>query len=159
MKLYFTRALKYLLKLVIIIALVLGVLAVMDMFSDKGLLSVRGNMLLETLFLSWRGAVLGGAVVLFALAYPKISFTTEGVRGNLADSRDDVINAFATYGYSLTREDADGMTFRANSKLRRLLWQFDDAVEVSQKERYIQIEGTKKIVPRVQLRLNAYLSR
>lgn len=153
MKLYITRALKYFVKLVIIIALVLGVLAAL------GMLSVRGTMLLETLFVSWRGAVLLGALVLFSAMYPKISFATVGVRGNLESHRDDVINAFATYGYSLSHEDGNGMVFRANSTLRRVLWQFDDAVKVSQNDRYIQIEGTKKIVPRVELRLNAYLSK
>ena len=153
MKLYITRALKYFLKLIIVIALVLGVLAAL------GRLSISGNMMLETLFLSWRGAVLAGAVLIFSVIYPKISFTTVGVRGNLEASREDVVNAFATYGYSLDREDADGMVFRANSKLRRLLWQFDDAVKVSQNDRYIQIEGTKKIVPRVELRLNAFINR
>ncbi len=88
-----------------------------------------------------------------------ISFDTVDVRGDVATNRDDVVNAFANYGYSLDKEKNGVMTFRANSRLRRLLWQFDDAVTVRQENRYIRIEGTKKVVPRVRLRLNAYLSR
>lgn len=153
MGLYITRALKYFLKLVIVIALALGALAVL------GMLNERGSTLLETIFLSWRGAALGGALVLFSVIYPKISFDTVDVMGDLDAARGDVINAFASYGYSLDREGDDGMVFRADSKLRRLLWQFDDAVTVSRYDRCIRISGTKKIVPRVQLRLNAYLSK
>ena len=153
MGLYFTRAVKYFLKLVIVIALVLGVLAAL------GMLNSHGTSVLETLIYSWRGGALAGAMVLFALLYPKISFDTVDVRGDMKAHRDDVVNAFATYGYSLDREEGGVMVFRANSRLRRLLWQFDDAVTVEQYDRYIRIEGTKKIVPRVQLRLNAYLSR
>ncbi len=153
MGLYFSRVLKYFLKLVIVIALVLGALAVL------GMLNTQGASVLEMLTYSWRGAVLAGALVLFSLLYPKISFETVDVRGNMEVYRDDVVNAFATYGYSLDREEGGVMTFRANSRLRRLLWQFDDAVTVEQYDRYIRIEGTKKVVPRVQLRLNAYLSR
>lgn len=153
MGLYFSRTVKYFLKLVIVIALVLGALAAL------GMLNTQGTSVLETLVYSWRGAMLAGAVVLFSIAYPKISFDTVDVRGDLEAHRDDVINAFANYGYSLDREDGGVMIFRANSLLRRLLWQFDDAVTVEQHGRYIRIEGTKKIVPRVQLRLNAYLSR
>ncbi len=153
MGLYFSRALKYFLKLVIVIAVVLGVLAAL------GMLNTQGTSLLETLIYSWRGGVLAGAIVLFSFLYPKISFDTVDVRGDVATNRDDVVNAFANYGYSLDKEKNGVMTFRANSRLRRLLWQFDDAVTVRQENRYIRIEGTKKVVPRVRLRLNAYLSR
>jgi len=116
---------------------------------------------LSVLFVSWRGTVLLGVIVLLAILYPSISFTTVRVRGNLETNRDDVINAFATYGYSLMREDEHGMMFRANSFLRRLAWQFDDAVTVSATEsgKYLKISGTKKIVPRVEMRLNAFLGR
>ena len=155
MGLYLMRALKYFLRLAIIIAVVLAVLAA------SGMLATRGAEVLTALFVSWRGAVLLGVIVLLAVLYPSISFTTVRVRGSLETNRDDVINSFATYGYSLAREDEHGMTFRANSFVRRLAWQFDDAVTVSSTDsgKYLKISGTKKIVPRVEVRLNAFWGR
>lgn len=152
MGLYIWRAVKYLLKLLIMIALALYVLAAFD------LLNVQAEMVLQTIFSSWRGVVLLGAVVVFSLAYPKISFGKADVRGDLAAGRESVTEAFRAYRYSLAGEEDGVMVFRADSMIRRLLWQFDDAVKVYQHGDYIRIDGTKKIVPRVELRLNAYLS-
>lgn len=151
MKLYVTRALKYLVRMTVIIGLIFLVLAAL------GMLETRGMTFFQALFMSWRGLVIIGALVLLAIVYPKISFTNVSLRGSLAGNRDNVVNAFATYGYSLVQEDETGMVFRANSKLRRVLWQFDDPVRVWQKDKYIEMEGLKKIVPRVEMRLRAYM--
>ena len=152
MGLYVTRALKYLVRMTVIIGLIFVVLAAF------GLLETRGMTFFQALFMSWRGMVIIGLLVVLAIAYPKISFTTTSIRGSLAEHRDDVVNAFAVYGYSLVQEDETGMIFRANSTLRRVLWQFDDPVRVWQKDKSIEVEGLKKIVPRVELRLRSYLN-
>jgi hypothetical protein len=136
----------------VIIALVLGAL------SAAGMLDTQGSTLIEMLFHSWKGVVLAGMLVLFALLYPTISFDTIDMHGDMKEHRDDVVDSFAAYGYALDSENGGVMVFRAKSRLRRLLWQFDDAVTMEQHDGHILISGTKKIVPRVQLRLNAFLN-
>lgn len=148
MKNYIFRALKYIGRMAVIIALIIALLWMTGMLGTD----VSG------VFMSWRGLVLVGVIVIFAIMYPNISFTTLRVRGDLRANREQIINAFATYSYQLAKEEDGKMIFRSKSMLKRISWQFDDAVTVSQNADYIEIEGLKKIITRVQLRLDSYIN-
>ena len=101
------------------------------------------------------------AVLLLALAafYPKLSFTTLDIRASLSESREALLNAFATCGYELTQEEPGRLVFRAQKPIKRLLLQWDDAITVTADGSYISLEGLKKEVSRIELRLSAFLGR
>lgn len=152
MKIYIFRALKYIVRMSVILALLLAALWI------TGTLDTGGSGVLAVLFLSWRGIVLLGLIVIFALMYPNISFTALRVRGDIRADRDRIADAFAAYSYSLVKEEDGKMIFRSQKMVKRILWQFDDAVTVSQNGDNIEIEGLKKIISRVQLRIDAYIN-
>lgn len=152
MKLYIFRSLKYIVRMAVIIAVLIGVLWA------TGTLDTGGDSVLAVLFLSWRGVVLIGLIVIFAMMYPNISFTTLSVPGDTRANRDQIMEAFAAYSYHLVKEEDGKMIFRSRKVLKRVMWQFDDAVTVWQNADNIEIEGLKKIISRVRLRLDAYIN-
>lgn len=124
-------------KLAVIVGVVFGVLHLLGML-DLG---------------KWRvnGPILGAVMVVWAGVYPLMSFMTANVK--MAMERERLVNAFASLDYVLVAEEGERMVFRARSILRRVLWNFDDAVSVTRDGGFIDIEGTKRIVPRVESRL------
>lgn len=132
-------------------------LAFLVMWATGTLNTPTGGNLLETIFLSWRGWVIIGLLVLLAILYPSISFTKISVRGNIEEERDHIINAFTSYNFALDKESEGRMEFRAKSVMKRLLWQFDDRVTVAQDGKSFTIAGQKKIVPRVMTRLSVFM--
>jgi hypothetical protein len=151
---YITRAGRCLLKLIVLLAAVFAAMALTGTFDMKGYGSVT-----MALWNTPQGKVVVALVVVWAAVYPLVSFTKIGMRTTIAEQRENLVNAFAAYGYRLETERDDRLTFRATSTLKRLLWQFDDAVTVTQDGGFMDIEGLKKIVPRVETRLKAMMGR
>ena len=147
--LYFSRAAKCLLKLVILLTVVFVAMSL------TGTLETGGMSLARKLFASTRGVVLLAVIVLWVVSYPLTSFSRVSLRMSWDGER--IKNAFAVYGYQLESEADERMTFRARSVLRRVLWQFDDRVTVTRDGGFVDIEGLKRIVPRVETRLKAGL--
>ncbi len=145
--LYFSRALKCLFKLVVLLTVVFVAMSL------TGTLETGGLPLLKALLASTRGIILMAVIVLWSAAYPFTSFTRMSVR--MAWDEERIVNAFAAYAYEPESRSEDKMTFRAKSVLRRVLWQFDDRVTVTRDGGFIDIEGLKRIVPRVETRLKA----
>lgn len=150
---YFQRALKCLFKLIILLSVVFAVMILTNTMDTQGLTVFR------VIFMTWRGLLLIALVLIWSFVYPLASFTTVNLRLNMQEQRENLLNAFACYNYSLESEENNRMVFRANGMGRRILWQFDDAVTVTQDGNFIDIEGLKKIVPRVETRINAMNER
>lgn len=149
MKTYITRALKYIVRMLVIIGLVITILCLGGY--------MRADFY-DQLFVVWKDFALAGVLVVFAMMYPNISFGTFRVPGDINANRAQIVDAFAAYSYSLVKEEDGKMIFRSRKMLKRILWQFDDAVTVWQNGDNIEIEGLKKIISRVQLRLDAYIN-
>ena len=80
------------------------------------------------------------------------------LHGDIGDDRQAIIDTFADYGYSLSRQADDRLVFRSNSMWKRLTNQFDDVITVTSAGRYMTVEGLKKDVVRIELRLNSRLN-
>lgn len=150
---YLIRAAKCLFKLMILLSLVFAVMILTNTMDTQGMTVFRA------IFMTWRGAVLIALVVIWSLAYPVVSFTTSQLRMNMNENRETIINAFACYNYALESESDGVMVFRVKGIGRRILWQFDDPITVTQDGGFMDIEGLKKIVPRVETRLKAMTER
>lgn len=153
MTLYITRAVRCLLKLIILLVVAFAAMSL------TGTLETGGLTIANALVKTTNGKIVIALVVVWAAIYPKLSFTRVGVRATIDEQRENLVNAFATYGYSLEGERDGRLTFRADSMLKRVLWQFDDRVTVSQDGGFMDIEGLRKVVPRVEMRLKAMMTR
>ncbi len=153
MKLYLTRALHYLLKIAVIITLVFIALDLTHTL-DTG-----GQGMFHALLHTRRGLILLAAIVLLGAMYPRWSFGTTDVVGDMDADRQKILGAMADYNYVLKRERPGEMIFRNRSALRRLLSQCDDAITLTADGGRIAIEGMKKDVARVQLRLLTFLEK
>lgn len=145
--LYFSRALKCLFKLAILLTIVFVAMTLTNTLETGGL------PLVKALLMSTRGVILLAVMVLWAAFYPLTSFTKVSIRMEWDIER--IENAFAAYGYVPESETEDRMTFRTKSIMRRVFWQFDDRVSVTRDGGFVDIEGLKRIVPRVETRLKA----
>lgn len=103
-----------------------------------------------------RGRWMIAAAVALAAAYPKLSFITRRVEGDMTENREQIIASFEVAGYALDREEEGRMVFRAG-RLQRLLYLFEDEVAVGQYGQWLEITGIRRAVVRTAIRLDGYV--
>lgn len=154
MKLYLMRAARYTLRIIILLCVVFAALYFL------GMLDTGGEGLLKALFLSKKGAILLVVLLFFALTYPKWNFAEIVVRADLDADRERITEAFREYRYSLSGVKDGVLTFRSDSPWKRFSSMFDDTITVSREgDGYIRLEGMRRDLPRVELRLNSLMNR
>lgn len=151
MKLYLLRSFKYIVKM----AILLGALFVL--MSVTGTSAVSGEALFNEIFLSTKGLLLIGALLVVAATYPKFGFVKRDVRANMAEQRQNIINLFDTRDYVVTQQDDTHITFRAKTTFKRIMLSWDDEITVSADGNYVTISGIRKEVVRIVFLLNPYL--
>ncbi|MCC8019482.1 MAG: hypothetical protein LIO85_06895 [Rikenellaceae bacterium] len=150
-KKYLLRSLRYILRMVVLLAVVFGVMALF------GLIERQNGNLFEAIFVSRNGVFLLGVLIFLAGLYPRLSFGEVTTRGNIHSDRRKIKEVMAQYGYVVSREDETSMEFRAGRLSRRLLAQWDDGVTVTGRGDRLYIEGMKKDIFRLQGRLSMAL--
>ena len=90
-------------------------------------------------------------------ALPQIRFVVRKVEGDVEQNREQIVNAFKSAGFSLRGEEDGVMTFRADGPLRKLMLLGEDEIKVSQYGQWIQIDGIRRGVARVEYRLDSYI--
>lgn len=96
------------------------------------------------------------AAVALSAVYPKLSFITRRVEGDMTENREQIIAAFEVAGYALDREEEGRMVFRAG-RLQRLLYLCEDEVAVGQYGQWLEITGIRRAVVRTAIRLDGYV--
>ncbi|WP_417016077.1 hypothetical protein [Alistipes sp.] len=150
---YFFRSLKY------FCALCVLCVAIMYLNRLAGTARLTIGETFQVMFHTPRGMMLPAVIVLLAAFYPKFGFVTRQVEGDIAENRDQILNAFRSEGFSLRNEEQEVMTFRADNWIRKILMLGEDELKVSQYGQWIRIEGNRRGVARVQYRLDSYLER
>lgn len=153
MGLYFKRALRYLIKMVVILALALVALVAVNQSNVNSMPELAG-----VLFTTWRGWLLIGVLVILTALYPKLAFGSVYVECDFTKDREAIINGFASIDYSLTCEGDGIMRFRPTSGLRRLLDGYNDEITVTRGEGDIEVEGIRKIVLRMDGRIRSQMT-
>lgn len=113
--------------------------------------------MVAVMFLTVRGRVLVAAILVWAAVYPKVGFVVRRVGADIADDRERIINAFLAQGYVMTGEEDGCMRFRAANFFRRLRLLFEDGVVVSQDGQEVVIEGIRRSVAPIEMRLKSYI--
>ena len=151
MKRYIIRSVKYLVALCVLYAALMWLMHA----TGQTVLTLRDTGAI--LFGTSRGWLMLGAMVALAAVYPRLSFLTRRVEGDIADNREQIIAAFKASGYSLTAESDSHLTFRADG-LRRLLLLYEDEVTVEQYGQWICLTGIRRSVVRVAMRMESYIT-
>lgn len=151
--LYIRRAAGYLVKLILLVAVLYLLMYV------TGTARVSAQVMLTGLFSSINGMLLLGALVLLAAFYPRFGYISRTVKADITEDREMIINAFHSDNYITDKETAgESITFRSGSLFRRIWLTFDDKVTVKASEEGIIIEGLRKEVVYAQFRMNSIVN-
>lgn len=150
MKHYLLRSVKYFLALCVLYA----VLAYLMIISN-GMISPFEYILI--LFSTWRGYMLVVATLLLSATYPFFGFIKRETEGSIAEHREQIVNAFLVSGFSLVEESDDKMVFSARG-IKKLICLWEDRVTVSQVGNMLVIDGIRRAVVGVVIRLEGYLT-
>ena len=150
MKRYLIRSVKY------FVALCVLLVAIMALNRAMGsTLTIRETF--YVMFHTTRGLLLPVVVVVLALCYPRFGFIVRRVEGDTELDREQIVNAFRSAGFSLRREEEGALFFRADGFVQKLLLLWEDEIRVSQYGQWIELDGIRRGVARVQYRLDSYL--
>lgn len=150
MKKYLIRSAKY------FVALCVLLVAIMALNRAMGsTLTIRETS--YVMFHTTRGLLLPVVVVVLALCYPRFGFIVRRVEGDTELDREQIVNAFRSAGFSLRREEEGTLFFRADGFVQKLLLLWEDEIRVSQYGQWIELDGIRRGVARVQYRLDSYL--
>ncbi len=143
---YIGRAIRHLLKLVVIIAVIFAVMY----FTDTLAISL-GELV------GWRGAVLLFALVVISATYPLYGFGTYIVEGSLDADREAINRALTACQYAPTEERGGVVVCRATTLWRRLRSAGDDAIELRQMgENSIEIKGLRREAEQLRFSIGGY---
>lgn len=148
---YLLRTAKYFVSLFVLSAVLIALLYSVRMAAGTP------SDLLYMLFCTPKGWAFLGAVALLSALYPRIGFMTAQIVGDIDGNREQIVEAFRTEGFVQIDETRGVVTFRAASIVRRFRLRFDDTITVRQNSSWIEIEGVRKVVTRVEYRLEAYI--
>lgn len=153
MKRYIIRSLKY---LVFISVLYLALVWLMSMTSY----SVKVDMwtLLEAQLYSDKGLWLVVAFVALAVFYPRFGFMTSRVDGvSLEHDKVRLDNAMRLYGFEEVGAEDGALIYRAKGMVKRLMFMYEDRIEVREVDGGVEIKGIRRAVARIGYQLGAYI--
>lgn len=151
MKRYIIRSVKYFVALCVLYAALMWLMHA----AGQTVLTLRDTGAI--LFGTSRGWLMLGAMVALAAIYPRLSFLSRRVEGDITDNRRQIVAAFEASGYSLVSESDSRLTFRADG-LRRLMLLYEDEVTVEQYGQWICLTGIRRSVVRVAMRMESYIT-
>ncbi len=158
MKRFFTRAAKYFVMLTVIY---MAVMALMYYTGTMG--QPVGEDFWQTLelqlFGTEKGRLMIPALVLLALFYPRFGFVKRTIKGcNPTEHRDQILSAFAAYGFEKRGEESGEWIFRATGLGDRLKTLFEDEIRLRPTTQGVEIEGIRRVAVKVAWRLEGYLT-
>lgn len=122
---YFTRWIKYLVKMALLIALLLFFM----ILSETSTLTFD-NFAAE-FFGSLKGQLFMAVVFVWSLFYPATEYISRHMGYDMAAERGAIVKAFDRGGMALAEDTGGRMVFRSESRLKRLLRLGEDAVTVT----------------------------
>ena len=150
---YLIRSVKFLVALLVLYVAAVWLMSVMG--ASK--LSVRDTIFV--MFQTLRGQLLVAAIVVWVAIYPKVGYVKRECVADFDADKEQITTAFVVSGYELVAQDENEVRYRASNILSRLRLLFEDEVVVRRVESgNIEIEGVRRTVALVMMRLNGYLA-
>ena len=149
---YIAHALKYFLKLLVLLALIYLIL-----FFFGGA-RVSALQFITELFTTTRGLMLFGALFILSMLYPLFGFVKRTVNADITTDRDIIINAFHSAGYMMKEmEEGEKMVFRAASVFKKIILVWDDKITVTASDNGIILEGIRRETVQAEFRINTFI--
>lgn len=140
---YFLRALKYYISLIILLAVILAVLAWLNVIPSDPALMFRGGWksVWEILLL----------LAVFSAFYPRLGYVKRdaNIPGEYSQIRDGVIEYMSDHGYRLMKEENENMYFCLRSTFSRIMKMGEDKLSMTRRLGGFQLEGISKEVNRI----------
>ena len=144
------RSLKYFAALIVLYTVIVTLLCA------TGMSAVPFDAMGYALFHTWRGGLLLIMAAGMAAAYPISGFVRREAAADIDEDRDSIVQSFASAGFMLTEETADGMKFRAASTVRRLRLLWEDEIAVTRGgSGTIVIDGIRRVAVPTAFRIEA----
>lgn len=91
------------------------------------------------------------------LVYPFFGYTAREVRGNLSDKRDAIERVLAMSGFTVTEDLPDKIVAHAKG-IKKVSLMFEDRIEITpQGNHFIRIEGARREVVKLELRMRNFM--
>lgn len=148
---YLLRSVKYFFALCVLCT------ALMAMMLATGTSALNFDQTIDALLHTDRYVPLFTAIVVLAALYPKFGFTVRRVEGDIEENRQQIVNAFASAGFTLRKEEDGALLFRADNLLHKAMLLGEDEIKVTQYGQWIEIDGIRRGVARVVYRLDSYI--
>ena len=150
---YLIRSVKFLVALLVLYVAAVWLMSVMG----ASMLSVRDTIFV--MFQTLRGQLLVAAIIVWVAIYPKVGYVKRECIADFDTDKEQITTAFVVSGYELVAQDENEVRYRASNIFRRLRLLFEDEVVVRRVESgNIEIEGVRRTVALVMMRLNGYLA-
>ena len=150
---YLVRSLKYL----VLLCVLYVALTYLMSFVEPSAASVWQQLL--THLNTRNGLYMVIAFVVLATLYPKFGFMSARVEDcDIVEDRIRIENAMRLFGFSVEREEAGKIVYRAQGIVHRLSLMFEDRIEVSVVEGGVELKGLRRSVARVALQLRSYIN-
>lgn len=144
---YGIRAGKYALQLTILFFVFFGVLR----------LTGYDKAPLEALWLTPRGLMLIGAILIFALIYPFLGYTKKTLVFDANKRTDDVMRVMGMCGYIKISETPEVMTYRASTTSKRISLMFEDTITITTTDGLSVMQGPRKEVVKIYFRMGTFI--
>lgn len=153
-KKYILRAVKYLIRLTLLFAVLFGVM----LATNTTTLSAENFF--ADFFGQTKGQIFTAIVLIWCAFYPRVEFIAMPVGIRLGDHRANIVEAMQSLGMTLVEEGDDKMVFRSASPLSRAWQMWEDAVEVrTSANGGIEVAGSRKNVSNALFKIKLYAER
>lgn len=148
---YLYRSVKYFISLCVLTVVLAGALYA------TGMAAGTPSDLVRLLVFTPRGWFLIGAIVVLSAIYPRAGYLTLRIEGDAERMRAKLDEALRNVGFIPAGEKEGVRYFRAAHFARRLRLRFDDRITLSQDGRWIELEGPRKVIARLEYKLKSVL--
>jgi hypothetical protein len=154
---YFIRAIKYLVKIVVLLALIFFL---MD-WSGTSSLATEGGIagFVKSFWASSNGKLFSAVLLVWCMVYPAVEFKRRHLNYDLGERKAPIIKALHAGNMTLVKENGDNSMVFAGSLARRVLWLGEDAVTITRNPTGgIDIEGPRRFVMEAEHRIPNYVA-
>jgi hypothetical protein len=153
---YFLRAVKYLIKLALLLALIFWLMQL----SGTSNIPVEGDIadFFAQFFATSRGRIFAVALVVWCAVYPAVEFKKRHLKYDLDKRKSAIVKALNAGRMRLAEETDGRMVFRGESLTRRIWWMGEDTVTITANPvGGIDIEGPRRFVMEAEHRIPNYV--
>jgi hypothetical protein len=154
---YFLRAVKYLVKIVVLLAVIFFLMQ----WSGTSSLATEGGIagFFKSFWDSSNGKLFTAVLLVWCAVYPAVEYKRRQLNYDLASRKNAIVKALDAGGMRLSEEGPDRLVFRGESPARRLWWLGEDTVTITRNPvAGIDIEGPRRFVMEAQHRIPNYVA-